>query len=588
MPTVRLYGQQQQELRAVPGARLTAAPTAETLGADAGAKIANVGLNLYQDELLRQDQVATLEADRKLSEWELRTMYDPRQGALAKRGKDAMGLPDTVSADYDKFTGELRNSLANDRQRVAFDRMVESRRKDINTSLSRHVFTEVRKFDDQETENYLKNSREAAIANFGDPARITTEIERQTAAVMDFANRNGLGPEYTKQKITLIRSDTHEGVITRMLANGMDQGAKAYYDRVKGELTGDTAAKVEKVLTVAITEGAGLRGAGEIWAAMGPKADADPVSLDRMRDEAEKRYGSDPKVYRAVMDQLKERASLHNGAQRERAEGNEARVWDARNSGASLSTVMRMPEYLALPGEKREQIKNSIIDRGYMLEGRARAEKERRGWSTYWEYDNAAKLASMTEDQIKNLSSRMSPQQVNSLLVKKRSLSKSDDTVRSATIDDDQFKALAESAGLKPFDKKSDKAALGRLKNTVETLIDEEQRTTGRPLTRERKGQIMQQAIDQKVMLDEWGRDPEMPAGMVPQDQRGSAYVPINRIDGTVVSEYLNYLRSASAVPMGMSDAVASARFKDRIQRAYGARLTGASREEIENILRGR
>ena len=591
MPTVKLYGNQQQSLNALPNARLSAAPTAETFGADAGAKVANIGVQMYQDELLRQDQVATLEADRKLSEWELRTMYDPKQGALTKRGKDAMGLPDVVSAEFDKYTGELRNGLTTERQRVAFDRMVETRRRDVNGTLTRHVFTEVRKFDDSETENYLKNSREAAIANFNDPARITTEIERQTAAVIDYSKRNGMGAEYEKQKIALIRSDTHEGVINRMLSNGMDQAAKEYYDKFKPELTGDTATKVEKVLTVAITEGAGLRGAGEIWKQMGPKSDTDPVSLDTMRDAAEQKFGSDPKVYKAVMDQLKERAALHNGSQRERAEANEAAVWNAKNSGASLADIMKSPQYLALPGEKREQIKNSIIDRAYMLEGRGRAEQTRRGWSTYWENSDPAKLATMTEDQIINLSAKMGPEQVSSLLEKKRSLGKSEAVVREAKIDDDLFKQTALAAGLKPYDSKlsaDEKAKLGQLKNHVETLIDQEQRATGKVLTRERKAQIMQTEVDKKVMLDQWGRDPEIPAAMVSKDDRGSAYVPTARIPKEVIGQAANYLRSIGAAPIGASDDRIVKTHQKRIERAYAASLLGSSREEIENILKGK
>lgn len=599
MPTVKSYGNTQVSTAALPSVRRSAAPTEETFGVEAGNKIVAIGAKLYNDEILRQDQVAVLEADRKMSEWENKRLYDPKDGALAKRGKDAFGLPDVVGKDFDSYRDEVRAALSNERQRAAFDRQAISRRSDIDKSLSRHVFTEVRKFDDTETENYLKNSRQSAISNSGDPDRIGLEIERQVAAITDFSSRNGLGAEYVRQKTAQARSDTHVGVIDRMLANGQDMAAKTYFDKVKPDIAGDDIAKVERLLVVANTEGQGLRGAGEIWSSMGPKSDTDPVNIDSMRNEAEKRYGSDPKIYKAVMDQIKDRANLHNAAQRERSEGNEAAVWDAKNKGASLATIMKMPEYLSLPGSKREQIKDSIIDRGYTLMQRGRAdqayqrgEQERAGWSVYWDYDSASVLSRTSENEIKNLASRMSPEQVNSLLNKKRSLEKKDDAVRSATIDEDQFKMLARGAfkGIDPYDTKMDKdhkAALGALKNRVESVIDDEQRASGKTLTRERKGQIMQSEIDKKVMIDEWGRDPEMPVSMVPKDKRGAVYVPIERIPKDALSEGINYMRSLGVIGSGTSDEMAARRFKDRLQRAYGLRMVGGTREEMETILKG-
>jgi hypothetical protein len=73
--------------------------------------------------------------------------------------------------------------------------------------------------------------------------------------------------------------------------------------------------------------------------------------------------------------------------------------------------------------------------------------------------------------------------------------------VREAKIDDDQFKQLAADAGLKPFDKtksESELSDLGRLKNSVETQIDAEQRATGKALTRERKARSRRSSSTRK------------------------------------------------------------------------------------------
>jgi hypothetical protein len=378
MPVVKNYGTPKAEIAPLPASRRTAAPTAETFGADSGDKLSKVGSALYEDELLRQDQVATLEADRKLSDVENKLLYDPKDGALTKRGKDAFGLPDTVGAAYDKSTDDVRQGLTNDRQRVAFDRMVAARRKDINSTLSRHVFKEMQAFDDTETENYLKNSVDAAVNNYNDPTRIQTEVDRQRAAVVDYASRHGLGPEYVKQKIGASVSSTHYNVIGRFIARGEDQSASEYFKKFGDEITDDKLkTDAEHKLQTAMTEGQGMRTADDVWKQLGPKSDIDPVNVDKMLDQVRTLHADDPKLAKAASDQIKERASAFNAGQKERAFANQSEVWKAVEQGGKLNDIRRMPEYLALPGPLQNQVKDHVIDRGYTMQQRARADADR-------------------------------------------------------------------------------------------------------------------------------------------------------------------------------------------------------------------
>lgn len=372
MPTVNTYGTQKVATAPLDPTRRTATVDADALGAGTGKALMSAGLHAYQDELLKQDEVAILEADRKISEWENKRLYDPKTGAFTVRGKDAFGLPDTVNQEFTTYAGEIRGSLSTERQRVAFDRMVGTRSKDISNSLNRHVFNEVRKFDDAETENYIKNSRDAAINNSHDPKRIADEIERQVIAIGAYATRHGLGTEYVKQKTQQAMSDTHVGVVDRMLANGQDQTAAKYYEVVKSEVHGKDKTEIENKLKVATVEGGGQRNAISIWEKLGPRSDLDPVNLDKLTEEARRLYSDDPRLLKATTDALKERAAVHNASQRERRESGQDAVWRAVEGGASLASIRRMPEYLSLPGHDQVVIKNHIIDRAYTLGQRAK------------------------------------------------------------------------------------------------------------------------------------------------------------------------------------------------------------------------
>lgn len=600
MPRVQNYSGQRVEAKPLPGVRLTAAPTGEATAA-AGAAISRIGAEIYADEVRKQDEIAVLEADRKMSEWETRRLYDPKEGALTRRGKDAFGLPDTVGKELDDTVGQIRNSLTNDRQRMAFDRRATARRSDITTTLSRHVFGEVRKHDDAETESYLANAQQAAIVNYANPERVSLEIERQRAAVIDYANRNGLGAEYVKQKVAQVHSNTHVGVIDRMLANGQDQGAKGYFDKVRGEIAGDDVTKVEAKLLTATTEGAGLRSADEVWKAQGPKSDLDPVNIDKMAEDLKAKHAAEPGVLKSALAALKERAALHNVAQKERADAMSGTVWRAVSQGATLAQITRSPEFLAMPGQQQEQVRAYMVreaehrtDRAYMLDQRRRAAEDRAegdatkgNFAEYLRLSDPTTLAGMSRDQVTSLLPRLGRTLTGQIVAKWETLAKGADAVRDAKIDEDQFKQLASTSlpHVYKSTREDDKATLGRLKDAVETAIAAEERATKKPATRERKGQIMQELLDQKVKVDVWGRDPEKPAAIVKTDERDKVYVPVDRIPKSAASDYLNWLRSKGHVAAGMSDAQAMQRFGPRIERAYGARLIGASREQIEQIL---
>jgi hypothetical protein len=70
MPQVKGYGAPQETIKPLAGPQLDAPFSADTFGAATDKALTTVGSEMFKQEMFRQDQVATLEADRKLSEWE--------------------------------------------------------------------------------------------------------------------------------------------------------------------------------------------------------------------------------------------------------------------------------------------------------------------------------------------------------------------------------------------------------------------------------------------------------------------------------------------------------------------------------------
>jgi hypothetical protein len=173
----------------------------------------------------------------------------------------------------------------------------------------------------------------------------------------------------------------------------------------------------------------------------------------------------------------------------------------------------------------------------------------------------------------------------------KRTYAANVERVRDATIDADLFKDIASSAGLNPYTPKTERerATLGQLRSRVEEAIDAEQRQTGKPLSRERKGQLMQQLVDRTVMLDVWMQpDQERIAAVVSPDEREYAYVPIARIPASALEQVANVIRSISPSTQRMSTGDIAREWQDRIERMYAAHLLRLGTEEEMRRLQGR
>lgn len=523
--------------------------------------------DIYERETDKADQIAVTEADAQLSALETELLYNPQTGALNRRGKDAFGLPEEVNTAWAKRVGEIERGLTSDRQRLRFQQMAQGRSADVDRTLQRHVAGEIQSHDRQVTDALLAGERNAAIANYTDPERVGLSLTRQVAAIREFGQRNGLAPEVIDSVVAKETSSTHVAILNRMLAAGSDQLALTYLNANRAGIAGEDIADVERKVQVISSESEGARGADAIWREMGPKTLNDPVKLATLEQAVRDRYGDNQQIIKAAIGQLRTRAEAFNSEQREVGASNKATVLGAYNEGRSLSQIIRMPEYLALPGDEQNSIRTYIVDRGYSLQQRANADTpSARNYTKYWEVSNPQRLNGMSESEIIALEPEVGRTLVTDLLNKKRSLGRSEMNVRTATIDADTFNTVAASAGFDPYKKNipaKEKARLGQLRSRVETEIERVQQGTNRELTRDEKQSLMQSIVDETVMLDRSGRDREVRAVQVTDDQRGRTYVPWTEIPADKQQEIARALRDlAGRVPS-----------RGQVQRAYAAWL---------------
>jgi hypothetical protein len=248
---------------------------------------------LAEREREKADQVAIMDADRRLSEFETERLYHPETGALNKKGRDALGLPDEVSTAWRERASEIEASLSSDQQRLSFRRMAQQREMSVMRAVQQHVAGEIRSDDEVTTKAYLITERNAAIANFRDTDRVAQALARQRAALQGFARRHNMPPEELARRLEEIISQTHVGVINRMMANGDDLTAKRYYDLNKADVSGADSVEVEKTMLEGSTRGESQRVADRLLRKHGSLAaartDLEAIADPRIRDAVEQR-----------------------------------------------------------------------------------------------------------------------------------------------------------------------------------------------------------------------------------------------------------------------------------------------------------
>jgi len=298
MPRVPVYSQPSETPAAVPGASLGVQASPAAFGGAMARGVDNVAAVAANEIALRRqrgDQVALLDAERRLGE---------RQNALEaklaeRRGQAAMGAHDELIAEYDQTAGEIEAQLGNDDQRLAFRNLADGRRIGLSSAAQNHIRRELRQVEDQAFEGAQAVSLDAAHANYADPGRVEGEAGAMARRIDEYAQRNGLPPEWAEHQKLRDVSAAYAGAIERMLVDGDDRAAAAAYERWKGNLSGADQAGLSKALETASTRAEAQRQADDILMTTADRAEAmarvakiqDPKLRDEVDDRVHRLYG---------------------------------------------------------------------------------------------------------------------------------------------------------------------------------------------------------------------------------------------------------------------------------------------------------
>jgi hypothetical protein len=280
----------------VPGAEAFGAGVLDSVGRFASDQYRQI----QQDARDHADTVALTDYDNQLAQWEHQNLYDPQTGVLnTVKGKDAVGLSADYSEKFDEFSKEALGNL-NTRQQDAAMRLATRRREGIVSTLDRHGSVEADRYANDTYDASIKTSIEAAAANATDPVRVNTELQRQQVVTDSFAQRQGWSPEVKAEKLAEYQSATHVGVIDNLLSQNKDQAASVYFDAVKGQITGDKLAAVQRAIEEGSLQGDAQRKADEISAKATSLGEAESmvkeISDPKLRDKVQSYVEHDQQI----------------------------------------------------------------------------------------------------------------------------------------------------------------------------------------------------------------------------------------------------------------------------------------------------
>lgn len=346
----------------LPSVRMTAAPTADQLGANQRAPTDYIGKGLRDasDEALRVQIERQTREDADMvfrAETMARDRYRKQLADwVSRRGVQSWGVTDEAARWFDDSLSDIREGL-NERQRRAFDQTVARMRETTLDRMSVHEATERRTSLDESASAAAASAIGFGVDNLDvvDPAGNRTAIdaarEEINRAINVRSSLQGWTPERTGIERRNLLTSLHLQAIER-LSDRDPAAAEAYYKRYADEIDPTKKAKTEE----------SIRSAGRLVAAQEFADDVLARGLtesEALREAREQFSGEDEKM---AVAEVQSRFIEMRRAEKERQDELFNQAKEAM--GPAGTSVARIPP--SIWNNLTPDQRNTLTDRAHM------------------------------------------------------------------------------------------------------------------------------------------------------------------------------------------------------------------------------
>lgn len=244
-------------------------PYVESTG---GASIAKAVDTLALDYKKKADTTALLGAQKAMDDWENTNLFDPQNGALSKRGKNAFDLPNTLGSKYDEDMTAITSGLTGDQQE-AFQKMVSSRRGTLMQTLFTHERGEMDKYRGEVASAAEDSAINRAALYAGNPEVESSAINAAKAARFARDTELGLPEEAISNNQIEVESKARLTALSR-LADTDQRKAVSYYEANQDKFSGKDLLSAQSVISPTRKKLQASDAAKEALASTGPKTES--------------------------------------------------------------------------------------------------------------------------------------------------------------------------------------------------------------------------------------------------------------------------------------------------------------------------
>lgn len=376
-------------------------------------------------------------------------------------------------------------------------------------------------------------------------ARIATEIQlgitngdvigarnNILTAVAEMGGRKGWTTEQVQAETLRHVGQLHVQQIAKM-AERDPAKAQEYYDRNKAEVPAANQARIEDVIETAGDNLYAKTRAAEIAAL--PYAE----QLTKAAEETK------PRRREALLERIKMNQAMVRETKRADEEGASDTAWQLFAQGKAIPA-----DVLArMDGKEREELNRAGQARSDRL---ASGASIRTDWATY--FDLRDRIERGEDVKLERYLERLAPRERESL-ADIRSRARAGKPQQDSMLTDRQRIDVALD-GLK-IDPKRDPEGAARFAIEVDRRVSAASAAKGdKPLTPEEKQKVVDQVVLDKVYVDSWGPDKQVPLALVKPDDLGNAYVRVNgrnvkvsSVPSTDRAQIIAALRAIGRVP---------------------------------------
>lgn len=268
-----------------------------------GNTMRQAGEDMMQRQRQEEDAAAVFSARRQLDDWERTNLHDPQNGAVAKLGRDAFDLPDTIPKSFDAFAETLGAGLTSPRQRTAVQEMIVSRRDQALNFVDRHAFQQRQVYEEGQFKADIDSSlnRAALLVDAGDINTAQAETKIAQTRAVGFLKARGKSEEEIAMAVKDISSRASVATINVLLEKDKPTEAESYLKANAGSMKVEDMLRAQAAVGKAVDARQGLVIASTVvQTALKPVVQ--PTDMGRLTnlvmgaESGGRRYGDDGKT----------------------------------------------------------------------------------------------------------------------------------------------------------------------------------------------------------------------------------------------------------------------------------------------------